>query len=94
MPSDEDFETELALEDDAAFEALAPFFDARPARAAWRSDPDAAPTGKPVYVREGDSIRVLIGVRDEEGWAAIRRDGQVRPLDSVASWAPLAAAIA
>lgn len=94
MPSDEEFETELALEDDTAIEALGPFFDARPARSAWRSDPENAPLGRPLYVREPDSVRLLIGVRDEEGWACIRRDGALRPLDAVAAWAPLAAAIA
>lgn len=94
MPSDEDFEADMALEDDGAVGLLTPFYDARPARSAWRSDPEAAPAGKPVYVREANSVRVQIGVRDEEGWAAIRRDGQVLPLEAVAAWAPLAAAIA
>ena len=94
MPSDEDFETDMALEDDGAAGLLTPFYDARPARSAWRSNPEAAPPGRPVYVREPNSVRVHIGVRDEEGWAAIRRDGQLLPLEAVAAWAPLAAAIA
>jgi hypothetical protein len=94
MSSEEDFEADMALEDDGAVALLTPFYGARPARSAWRSDPDAAPAGKPVYVREANSVCVQIGVRDEQGWAAIRRDGQVRSLEAVAAWAPLAAAIA
>jgi hypothetical protein len=93
MTHDEDVEESIAIEDDAAVETLAPFYDARPPRQAWRSDVDAAPTGRPVYAREPDSIRVLIAIRDEEGWASIRRDGELRALDAVGSWAPLASAI-
>lgn len=93
MSPDEDETQVAAIDDDDAVQLLAPFYDARPARQAWRGDPEDAPIGRPVYAREPDSIRVLIAIRDEEGWAAIRRDGEVRSLDAVASWAPLAAAI-
>lgn len=94
MTNEEDVDDAVALDDDGAVEVLAPFYDARPSRQAWRTNVDAAPIGKPVYAREPDSIRVLIGMRDEEGWVSIRRDGELRPLDAVGSWAPLAAAIA
>ena len=94
MSPDEDFDQSLAIDDDAAVEILAPFYDARPARHAWQTDLEAAPVSKPVYAREPNSIRVLIAMRDETGWVAIRRDGEVRSLDTIASWAPLAAAIA
>lgn len=93
MTNDEDVDDAVALDDDGAVEVLAPFYEARPPRQAWRSDVEAAPIGKPVYAREPDSIRVLIGLRDEEGWVSIRRDGELRPLDAVGSWAPLAAAV-
>jgi hypothetical protein len=91
---EEDYEPEVALDDEQAVETLAPFYDARPARQAWRSDPESAPIAKPVYARAPDSIRVLIAIRDEEGWVSVRRDGELRRLESVGFWAPLSAAIA
>lgn len=84
----------VGIDDDDAVATLTPFFDARPQRHAWRGDVDAAPVGKPVYARQPDSIRVLIAIRDEEGWVALGRDGALRSLEAVASWAPLAAALA
>ena len=75
MPPDEEFEERVALDDDTAVEALGALYDLRPPRAAWRADADAAPLGKPVYAREPDSIRVVIAIRDEEGWVCVRRDG-------------------
>lgn len=93
MSPDEDGE-EVAFDDEVPIEALAPFHDARPARRAWRADPERAPVGRPVYVRTPDSIRVVIALRDQAGWVVIRRDGELRTLEHVAVWAPLAAAIA
>jgi hypothetical protein len=89
----DEFDQSLAIDDDGAIQTLTPFHDARPMRQAWRADPDAAPLGKPVYAREPDSIRVLIALRDEEGWVAISRTGELRSIEAVASWAPLAAGI-
>jgi hypothetical protein len=83
---------ELEYQGEEAVE-LAPYHDARPLRQAWRSDPENAPLGRPVYVREPDSMRVLIGLRDDEGWVAIKRDGELRSLEAVASWASLGAAM-
>lgn len=93
MTDDEEIGEEVAIDDDGAVETLAPFYDARPVRQAWRNDAAAAPIGKPVYARAPDSIRVLIAMRDEEGWVTIRRNGELQSLDAVGSWAPLAAAI-
>lgn len=93
MSGNEETEPDVAIDDDTAIETLAPFYDARPARHAWRNDVEAAPIGKPVYARTPDSIRVLIAMRDEEGWVNIRRDGELRSLDAIGSWAPLAAAM-
>ena len=93
-PDQDSEEAAFALDDDDAVVMLAPFYDARPARQAWRADPDCAPFDQPVYAREPESIRILIAVRDENGWVAIRRDGELRTLETVAAWAPLSAAIA
>jgi hypothetical protein len=89
----EDDRDGVAFDDDIPLEALAPFHDARPPRNAWRSAVEEAPSGKPVYARAPDSIRVLIALRDEQGWVFIRRDGELRALDAVAAWAPLSSAI-
>lgn len=93
MEPDEDFDQSVAIDDDGAVDTLAPFYDARPPRQAWRLDAECAPLNRPVYARAPDSIRVLIAMRDEEGWVSVRRDGQLQPLDAVASWAPLSAAV-
>lgn len=93
MSPEHDDDPILAIADDEAVENLAPFYDARPARSAWRADVEAAPAGKPVYARELNSIRVVIAMHDEEGWVMIRRDGELRPIEAVSSWAPLEAAI-
>lgn len=89
MTNNEEFDGDLAIDDDGAVEVLAPFYDARPCRQAWRTDVESAPIGRPVYARAPNSVRVLIGMRDEQGWVAITRDGEMRPLDAVGSCAPL-----
>ena len=49
MSPDQDSEqAAFALDDDDAVVMLAPFYDARPARQAWRAEPDCAPFDKPV----------------------------------------------
>ena len=93
MQSEDDIEPDVAIYDDAAVVDLEPFYDARPARSAWRGDAQNAPLGKPVYARAPDTIRVLIALRDEEGWVVIRRDGEMRVIEAIASWAPLASAV-
>jgi hypothetical protein len=65
----------------------------RPPRNAWRFDCAAAPNRRAVYAREPNAMRVLIAQREDEDWFLITRDGEVQPLDDVASWAPLISAL-
>lgn len=93
MNDDYDIDQRIAADDDETILALAEFHAFRPHRTAWRDDADEAPLARPVYAREPDSLRVIVAMRDEEGWVLITRDGECRPLAEVAAWAPLAAAL-
>lgn len=65
----------------------------RPPRRAWRDDCEAAPRQAPVFARERNAMRVLIAMREEEGWVIITRDGELVASDAVSSWAPLISAL-
>jgi hypothetical protein len=90
---DFDVDQRIAADDDETLLALSEVHRMRPDRAAWRDDPDAAPMHRPLYAREPDSLRVLLAMREDEGWLLITRDGECRPLPDIGSWAPIAAAL-
>lgn len=89
-----DIDQRVFEDDGDAFEiALAHAHQMRPPRHAWRYDCEAAPLAAAVFARELNSMRVLIAMRDEEGWALITRDGEIKPIDTISAWAPLASAL-
>ncbi|MFT3727849.1 MAG: hypothetical protein QM759_08510 [Terricaulis sp.] len=88
----DDADQRVVADDDEAVFALSEVMTLRPHRHAWREDLDGAPFSKPVYARQQGCMRVMMAMREEDGWLLITRDGECRPLDEVASWAPLAAA--
>jgi len=95
IPGDFDFDVDqrIAADDDETILALSEVHRMRPDPRAWRDDPDCAPMKKPLYAREPASTRVLMAMREEEGWVLITKDGECRPLPEVGSWAPISAAL-
>jgi hypothetical protein len=65
----------------------------RPLRSAWREDVMQAPSGRPVYAHELNSVRLIVAQRDDEAWSIITRDGELQPIEGIAQWAPLESAL-
>jgi hypothetical protein len=93
VPGDFDLDVDqrIAADDDETILALSEVQRLRPDPRAWRDDPDCAPMKEPLYARESASMRVLMAIREEEGWVLITKDGECRPLPEVSLWAPISA---